>query len=93
MTAINAASTGGFLVHIMYDFGDNEINTIPPPIILKIRLSNSKYLWPPYVIGQAFIILSFGFFYEYLIIILLFLFPRLISAAAHWMSTILPHMV
>jgi len=27
-----------------YGFGDNETNTIPPPIILKISLSLSKYL-------------------------------------------------
>jgi len=78
VTAINAASTGGFLVHITYDFGDNEINTMPPPIILKIWLSNSKYLWPPYVIGQTIIILPFAFFY----LLLLLLFPRLISAVA-----------
>jgi len=48
-------------------------------------------LWPPYVIRQAIIFLPFGFY------LLSFLsssfFPRLISAAADWMSTILPHMV
>jgi len=29
----------------------------------------------------------------FVVLLLLFLFPRLISAAAHWMSAILPHMV
>jgi len=46
-------------------------------------------LWPPYVglIGQAIIFSSCGYFYP-----LLSFFPRLFSAAADWMSTILPHM-
>jgi len=44
------------------------------------------FLWPPYVTGQVIIFLSCGFF-------LLSFFPRLISAAADWMSTVLPHMV
>ena len=44
-------------------------------------------LWPPYVIGQAIIFLPCG------LLLLLLFFPRLISAAADWMSTILPHMV
>jgi len=44
------------------------------------------YLWPPYVIG-AMIFLPCGFF---LLSIFFFLFfPRLISAATAWMSTIL----
>ena len=43
-------------------------------------------LWPPFVIGQAIIIFSCGFFPS-------FFFPRLISAAADWMSNIFPHMV
>jgi len=48
------------------------------------------FLWPPYVIGQAIIFLSCGF---YLSSIFYLSFPRLISAAGDWMSTILPHMV
>ena len=44
-------------------------------------------LWPPYAIGQAIIFLPCGFF-----LVLLFC-PRLISAVADWMSTVLPHMV
>jgi len=40
----------------------------------------------PYVIGQAIIFLPCGYY-------LSIFFPRLISAAADWMSTILPHMV
>jgi len=47
----------------------------------------SPFLWPPYGIGQAIILLPCGFFY------LLLSFPRLISAIADWMSAILPHMV
>jgi len=44
-------------------------------------------LWPPpYVIGQAIYIFILS-------LVLLFFFPRLISAVADWTSTILPHMV
>jgi len=43
-------------------------------------------LWSPYGIGQTIFILWF-------VSIFFFFFPRLISAAAHWMYTILPHMV
>jgi len=53
--------------------------------------TTAVYLWPPFVIGQviyifilSFVLLSFFF---------LFFFPRLISAIADWMSTILAHMV
>ena len=46
-------------------------------------------LWLPYVIGKAIIFLPCGY---YLSVFLSF-FPRLISAAVDWMSTILPHMV
>jgi len=53
---------------------------------LKLHL---YWLWPPYIIGQAIIFLPCGF---YLLSSFLF-FPRLISAVADWMSTILPHMV
>jgi len=45
-------------------------------------------LWPPYVIGQAIIFLPCNFFLSVFL-----LFPRLISAAAGWMSTILWHML
>jgi len=41
-------------------------------------------IWSPYRTGQTIIFLPCGFF---------FLFPRLISAVADWMSAILPHMV
>ena len=44
------------------------------------------WLWPPYVIGQAIIFLPCGLF-------LSSFFPRLMSAAADWMSTILRHIV
>ena len=45
----------------------------------------SSSLWPPYVIGGHYIF-ALRFLSIYL---LLFFFPRLISAAAGWMSTIL----
>jgi len=46
-----------------------------------------RYLWPPYVIGQAITFLPCGFFY---LLSIVYLFPRLILAVADWMSTILP---
>jgi len=45
-------------------------------------------LWSPYGIGQTIIFSSFRFF-----LFFFYLFPRLISAVADWMSAILPHMV
>ena len=53
-------------------------------------LSPIALLWPPYLIGQAIIFLPYSF---YLLLLLSSFFPRLISAAADLMSTILPHMV
>jgi len=44
----------------------------------------------PYVTGQTIIYLPCVFFF---LLLLSFFFPRLISAVADWMSTILPHMV
>jgi len=44
-------------------------------------------LWSPYVIGRPYIFSCCFFFFFF------FFFPRLISAAADWMSTILRHMV
>ena len=41
------------------------------------------FLWPPYVIGQAIVFLSRGFFFFFFFFLF---FPRLISAAAGWMS-------
>jgi len=56
--------------------------------IMQLKLFQLKtLLWPPDGMGQAIIFLSCGFFY------LLSFFPRLFSAIADWMSTILPHMV
>ena len=49
---------------------------------------NLFFVWSPYVIGQTIIFSSCGFFFFFCLF-----FPRLISAAADWMSTILPHMV
>ena len=45
-------------------------------------------LWSPYGIGQTIIFSCCGLFF-----LLLSFFARLISAAADWMSAILPHMV
>jgi len=42
-------------------------------------------LWSPYRIGQTIIFLPCGYFFLF--------FPCLMSAAADWMSAILPHMV
>ena len=47
------------------------------------------FLWPPYVIGQAIYIFTLTF----VLLSFFFFFPRLISAVADWMSTILSHMV
>jgi len=49
-----------------------------------------RLLWPPCVADTDIIFLPCGFF---LYIFLFYLFPRLISAVADWMSTILPHMM
>ena len=48
-------------------------------------------LWPTYVIRQSIIFLPCGFYLSSFFFFLLF--PRLISAAADWMSTILRHLV
>jgi len=50
--------------------------------------NKSRFLWPPYVIGQAIYISILSF-----VLLSFFFFPRLISAIADWMSTILAHMV
>ena len=47
------------------------------------------FLWSPYVIGRPYIFSCCGLFF----FLLSSFFPRLISAAADWMSTILRHMV
>jgi len=57
--------------------------------VITESLRPSTHLWSPFAIGQSIyiFILSFvlSFFQSF--------FPRLISAAADWMSAILPHMV
>ena len=58
-----------------------------PEVVGGDQTSHLVFLWPPYVIGQAIYIFMLRF------LLLLFLFPRLISADGEWMSTILPHMV
>jgi len=54
----------------------------------RIRLPIRHNLWSPYVIGQTIYIFMLWF-----VLLLLSFFPRLISAAADWMSAVLPHMV
>jgi len=50
----------------------------------------SSFLWPPYGIEQVIIFSYCGFFFFFFFFLSSF-FPRLFSAVAHWMSTILPH--
>ena len=57
---------------------------------MMCELDSANLLWSPYIIGQTIIFLPCDFYLSFL---LLFFFPRLISAAVDWMSTILPHMV
>jgi len=54
-------------------------------VTIKLFLSY-HLLWSPYVIGHTIIFLPSDFY-------LSSFFPRLISAAVDWMSTILRHMV
>jgi len=58
--------------------------------VLYVGISSNHsftLLWSPYGIGQTVIFSYCGLFF------FLLFFPRLISAAADWMSAILPHMV
>ena len=57
--------------------------------VVTVRWKAPVFLWSPYGIGQTIIFSCCGLFF---LSIFLF-FPRLISAAADWMSAILPHMV
>ena len=71
-------------IHIWCTSSNNQLL-----FTLSIKFVNNlqcllRWLWSPYVIGQTIIFSCCGFF---------FFFPRLISAAADWMSAILPHMV
>ena len=54
------------------------------------QITGDDLLCSPYVIGQTIIFLPCDFFLAFFF---LSFFPRLISAAVDWMSTILPHMV
>jgi len=80
-------SHGNPLIHIPMHTSIVQQLTVFQPCV--VRLQYLSLLWPPYVIGQAVIFLSCGF---YLLSSSSF-FPRLISAAADWMFIILPHMV
>ena len=68
------------------------------------QLHYNSNLWSPYVIRRPYILSCCFFFfmvalcnrdtiYIFMLFLLLLFFPRLISAAADWMSTILRHMV
>jgi len=57
------------------------------PVFNVSLLSDTDSLWPPYVIGGPI------YFCPVISIFFFFFIPRLISAVAGWMSTILPHMV
>ena len=59
-----------------------DIRVVSDSVVSRKRLK-THFLWSPYVIGQTIIFLPCDFY------LLLFFFPRLISAAASWMSTIL----
>jgi len=54
-----------------------------------IEMCGNGFLWSLYGIRQAIIFLPCGFF----LLLLSFFIPRLISAAANWMSTILLHLM
>jgi len=54
-----------------------------------MSVSHLCFLWPPCIADADIIFLSCGFFFY----LLLSFFPRLFSAVADWMTTILPHMV
>jgi len=53
----------------------------------NISATAEHLLWSPYVIGQTIIFLPCDCYLSS------FFFPRLISPAVDWMSTVLPHMV
>jgi len=59
---------------------------VATPLLVPWFHVSGEYLWSPYGTGQALIFLPVvSFFFLF--------FHRLISAAADWMSTVLPHMV
>ena len=59
--------------------------------LCMVNIQVCHLLWPPCVADADIIFLPCGFFFFFLLLLLFF--PRLISAVAHWMSTILPHML
>ena len=82
-----------YLYQIMFVF---SLYNVPRAIRISLRQdiiqgdqSCCRLLWPPYVIGgPLYFCPVVSIFY-----LLSFFFPRLISAAGDWISTILPHMV
>ena len=83
-TVPSGPATGAVECHIK--FSQRKISPCRCGLLSKFV---NHSLWSSYVIGQTIIFscccLFFFFFF--------FFFPRLISAAADWMSAILPHMV
>ena len=80
---------GSLVESVSFSTGCLYVYIIPLPSS-RYYLSYDHY-GLPYVIGQTIIFLLCDF---YLLSFYLFFFiPRLISAAAGWMSTILPHML
>ena len=72
-----------FLPHVVYVYTAlNEHSNFIYGVVI---------LWSPYVIGRQYIFSCCGLFFFFFFFF--FFFPRLISAAADWMSAILPHMV
>jgi len=72
-----------------FSFADSTTwNSLPCDIR---HITDTAVLWSPYVIGRPYIFLCCGLFF--FLLSSFFFFPRLISAAADWMSTILRHMV
>ena len=57
-------------------------------VLFKVCRCCTTSLWSPYVIGQTIIFLPCDFYLSFFFLF----FPRLISAAIDWMSTILPHL-
>ena len=67
---------------------NNSIKDEPPMRAVGRNVLFINLLWSPYGIGQTIYIFMLWF-----VLSSSFFIPRLISAAADWMSAILPHMV
>ena len=81
-------STFDNLIILLHFRAVQSLTATPCGCLSKHNYLLTVLLWPPYIIGQTIIFLPCGFF-----LLSSIFFPRLISAAADWMSTILPQMV